>query len=125
MLINKRILLNLRARRPWSRFTLILPSLSPNKNAINNPPTHTSCGRNRRTNSIKEQDPDRILWPDHDLLLLYLHRGFEGGVQVGGLDVFVCGRGIGALHGGGAVYAEEDHVAFGVEELWEGVSGFG
>jgi hypothetical protein len=48
---------------------------------------------------------------------LYLHGGFESGVKMGCLEVFIGGIIMEALHRGRAVYAEEDHVAFGVEEL--------
>jgi hypothetical protein len=73
--------------------------------------------RQARTHSIKKHNPNRVLRPNDNFLLLDLHSGFEGGVEVGGLQVFVGGVVVESLHGGGTVYAEEDHVALGVEKL--------
>jgi hypothetical protein len=40
---------------------------------------------------------------------------------MGSLEIFVGGVIVKALHGWGTVYAEEDYVAFGVEELGGGM----
>jgi hypothetical protein len=72
------------------------------------------------THGIKKHDPNRILRPHYNLLLLYLHSSFQSSIEMGSLEILVRGVIVEALHGGGTVYAEEDDVAFGVKGLRRG-----